>query len=109
MHHLLMEFPGRSDYDTPTKRDYFKIMSFVEMLLQQVHELIIYGKTKTPFSMLPDVRNSYRKNLFRYSRMYETYTVKAFFGYPLQKNLYGKRYLFGTPLSSNLSFSEGVN
>ena len=61
MHHLLMEFSSRSDDDTPTKWDYFEIMSFIEILPQQVHKLI---RQKKRFFVDPVCTKLIRKNTF---------------------------------------------
>ena len=84
MHHLLMEFPDISGDDTPTKRDYFTIISFIDMLLQKLRKLTWQ---KNAFSVLLCVQNLYGK-IFQRSYTYKNYTVKALSVLPYVQNLY---------------------
>ena len=96
MHHLLMEFSSRSDDDTPTKWDYFEIMSFIEILPQQVHKLI---RQKKRFFVDPVCTKLIRKNTFSVIPLvHKLCDEKHSSVLPYEQTCTLKRYFFNTPI-----------
>ena len=70
-----MEFLGRPGYYTTAKREYFNIISFAEILIHHLHELI-----------------RLKKRPFHFSREYKTFMVKNPPSVLLNKNTYRLKY-----------------